>query len=126
MASLTVMGLQWADRAMGAALTVPVAAAQAMAGPVLTAVPVAAVQATAAPVVAQAMAAPVPTVVPVAMAQAMAVPVHTAGARARTNRNKVSSRRAARAALLLFSLPASDRAFASSVSRGPKRKARST
>ena len=47
------------------------------------------------------------------------------GARVPTSQTKLSSRRAARAALLLFSPFALDRAFASNVSREPKRKTRS-
>jgi hypothetical protein len=174
------------------ALTVPGWAVQAMVAPVLTVLAVAEAQVMAAPVptavlaAAQAMAAPVHTEVLAAAVQGMAAPVHTgvpvvailvvqgaaramavqvlmAGVRARTSRTRVSSRRAARAALLRCApavpdavsdlgwddlgaepgscfrppiallarsvsftcLSASDRAFASNVSRGPKRKTRS-
>lgn len=106
------------------AAAVPVVAAQAMADPVLTVV----VLAAAAMVVD-----PAPTAVPVAamavqaavLAVARAMAVMAAGARAHTSRTKVSFRRAARAALLLFTPVALHLAFASNGSREPKRKTRS-
>ena len=123
------------------AVTVPGWAVQAMAVPVHTVVVLvaAAAQAMAAPVhtvvvlavaAAQAMAARVLTAVPVVailavQAAVRAMAVMAAGARAHTSRTKVSFRRAARAALLLFTPFALHLAFASNGSREPKRKTRS-